>query len=118
MPLPNNKDTTGTTDWWSHLQPGDMFHTGNPDKCGVCGCESDYWVLAKGSWFIGPRLICPGSRRNRSLHEKIERKKNLLFKDELPPTVTGDLRHEIAHLIAQIHAEVAASAVERTTKAA
>jgi hypothetical protein len=43
------------------------------------------------------------------LHEKIDRKKELLYKDELPASVMEELALEISQLKAQIRALVAAA---------
>ena len=49
-------------------------------------------------------LICPGHEANVDLHEKIDRKKELLYKDELPASVLKELALEISQLKAQIRA--------------
>lgn len=94
-------------DWWDHLQPGDSFHDGDPVACGVCGCESDYWGI--GRWMGYPKLhlICPGHEANVDLHEKIDRKKELLYKNDLPASVLEELALEVMQLKARIRAQAA-----------
>lgn len=111
MPLITPEQKKLDPDWYDHLKAGDYFHTENPVKCGVCGCESDYWEIVR--WMgIGTKLvlICPGNKVNRELHQKIDRKKELLYKDVLPASATKELELEITGMMAQIQAEVAVAA--------
>ncbi len=101
---------TKDPDWWDHLKIGDTFHDENPVACGVCGCESDYYGI--GSWMGYPKLhlICPGHKANVDLHEKIDRKKEFLYKDELPASVLEELALEVMQLKSRIRAQAAAQA--------
>ena len=95
--------------WYDHLKPGDTFHTGNPTRCGICGCESDYWEIVR--WMIGTKLflICPGNKVNRALHQKIEAKQDLWYKGVLPPSANDELKREIARLTTRLQYEAAAA---------
>jgi hypothetical protein len=98
-------------DWWDHLKPGDCFHAGDPSRCGVCGCESDYYEIVR--WMgIGTKLhlICPGNKANRELHQKIDRKRELLYRDNLPPSATRELKVEIVQMINLINAQALSAA--------
>jgi hypothetical protein len=55
-------------------------------------------------------LICPGHEANVDLHEKIDRKKELLHNDELPASVLEELTVEVIKLKLQLRAQVAAAA--------
>jgi len=52
-------------------------------------------------------LLCPGNKLNSDLHQKIDRKKELLYKDVLPASANDELKREIVQLKAQLQAEVA-----------
>lgn len=99
--------------WYDHLKLGDTFHSENPTKCGVCGCESDYYEVVRWIVITKLHLVCPGSQVNRELHDKIDRKEDLYYADELPVNIQQELRREIIWMKTELQAQVAAST--RTT---
>ena len=115
MPLITPEQKEADPNWYDHLKVGDYFHTGNPTKCGICGCESDFFEIV--AWMgMGRKmhLICPGNKINSKLHQKIDRKRDFLLKDVLPPRAAGELKHEIAAMIAQIQTEVRVAARQKS----
>jgi hypothetical protein len=54
-------------------------------------------------------LICPGNEINRELHQKIDRKKRLLYENELPARVMKELRLEVSSTRAKIQNQVLAA---------
>ncbi|MGI0012658.1 MAG: hypothetical protein ACREBU_04330 [Nitrososphaera sp.] len=75
-------------------------------ECGVCGCKSNLWVTV-GSTMIGIRTIldCPGHNANPELHEKIMRKREILY-SEMPDPVKEEIILEILKLRAWFAANV------------
>jgi hypothetical protein len=52
-------------------------------------------------------LICPGHEANVELHEKISRKKELIYRNDLPASVLEELAIEVIQLKAKIRAQAA-----------
>lgn len=107
MPLITKEQKQKDPNWYDHVKPGDWFHTGNPARCGICGCESDLWEIVL--WMgIVPKLhlLCPGNEVNRDLHQRIDQKKDLLCQGALPASAARELRLEIIQMINHINAQV------------
>jgi hypothetical protein len=110
MPLITAEQKSLDPNWYDHVRPGDYFHTGNPSRCGICGCATDFFEIVR--WMGGyPKLhmLCPGNQVNSELHQRIDRKKDFLRKDVLPANSVSELKREIASMIIRLHTEVAAA---------
>jgi hypothetical protein len=108
MPYITDKQKKLDPNWYDHLKPSDTFHSENPIKCGVCSCESDFYEVVR--WIVVTKLhlVCPGSKVNRELHDKIDRKKDLYYEGTLPGSLQQELRREIIQMKKDIQMQVAA----------
>lgn len=72
------------------------------DTCGVCGCSG----RLENAWFMGmpagERLFCDGYQLDWQLHERLDRKKQLLYERTLPASLLPELEKEIIEIKLQL----------------
>ena len=57
-----------------NFEGGDEWRSKQVYKCGICGCDTNEFVMMQAYWGSGPRLRCPGRKEKNDLHNLLQDK--------------------------------------------